>query len=116
MVCGHTYLASKQLHMTQQEELPIATGHMGAHNSYTRHDGRNYPSSQDTWAHGQGHTPNIELTDGNTTVSSAISESHKDDQCCSKHVVSIHQRCRKDFMFKTFKGFKKQVACETDNN
>jgi hypothetical protein len=60
--------------------------------------------------------PNTELTDGSTAVSSTISESHGDEHYWSKHVVCIHQRCRRYFTFKTFTGFKKQVACKMANN
>jgi hypothetical protein len=65
--------------------------------SYTRHNRRNYPSPKDTWAHIQGRTPNIEFTDGNTAVSSAILESTEDDQYLSKPVVCVQQWCKRDF-------------------
>jgi hypothetical protein len=46
---------------------------------------------------------------------SAILETPEDDHWWSKHVVCIHQCCRRCFKFTTFKGFKKQVACMTAN-
>jgi hypothetical protein len=48
----------------------------------------------------------IELTDGSIGVSSAILKTPEEDECWSKHIVL----CRRDF-----KGFKKQVACDTIN-
>jgi hypothetical protein len=59
-------------------------------NRYTSHNKKNYPSPQNTWAHRWGHTPKTEVTDTSTAVSSAISETHEDDQCWSKHVVCIN--------------------------
>jgi hypothetical protein len=44
----------------------------------------------DTWAHRRGHTPKIKLTDGITTIASAILETPEDDQCWSKHVIYIY--------------------------
>jgi hypothetical protein len=49
-------------------------------------------------------------------VSSAVLEALEDDQCWSKHVVWIHRDVEEILKFRTFKGFKKQVACGTANN
>jgi hypothetical protein len=62
-------------------------------------------------AHGRGHTPKIELTDGSIAVSSEILESFEGDQCWPNHVVHTND-AEKTLIFKTFKGFKEQLACE----
>jgi hypothetical protein len=55
--------------------------------SYTEYSYNILTHVTDTWAHRQGRSPEIELTDGSTAVSSAISETPENDQFWSKHVV-----------------------------
>jgi hypothetical protein len=53
--------------------------------------------------------------DRSTAVSSAILETPEDDQYWSKNVVCIHHDVEEILTFKTFKVFRKQVACKTAN-
>jgi hypothetical protein len=45
-----------------------------------------------------------------------ILDTPQDGQCWSEHVACLLSDVEEILKFKTFESFKKQVACETDNN
>jgi hypothetical protein len=54
--------------------------------------------------------------EGNTAFSSGILATPEDDQCWSKHAMLYTSDVEDILKFKTFRDFKKQVACKTAKN